>query len=337
MNINSIAKKAGVSVATVSRVINHSSKVRPETRRKVTEILESMDYAPMRRNNKRIVTIGITRDNLIPGAMEYEYCKEILAGIMEEAAKFKVSVKLLSLTDFVPIVAEDGAYKDFLGENKIDALVHLLIAEQYSSLIERIADDGVSQVVIERRFDRKDISWIGFDNYGVSFNLGKYLASHGCRDFAVITAGREFVGHSQRRQGFMDALKEHNCSISPESDIERQLVNPQAGYSATLNLCLPGKTVPRAIYYTNIELALGGIKALKEKNIRIPQDVIVATVDDSHLSDFLGIPLICLKQPNYNIGMDAINFLMTQEENRGCQKQITPEMFIPHEVTNVLV
>jgi len=336
MNIHFVAKKAGVSVATVSRVINHSSKVRPQTRQKVMEVLSSTDYKPVRKENRRITTIGITRDNLTPGAMEYEYCKEILAGIMEEAAKFKVSIKLLSLTDFVPIAAKEGSYRDYLLDNKIDALVHLLIAEQYSGLIERIADDGVPQVVIEYRFDRKDISWIGFDNYGVSFDLGTYLASHGCRDFAVITAGREFAGHSQRRQGFLDALKNYQCGISSEHDIERQLVNPQAGYSATLNLFLPGKTAPKAIYYTNIELALGGIKAIKEKNLRIPQDVIVATVDDSHIIDLLGMPLICLKQPNYNIGMDAINFLMTQEDGHACQKQITPEMFIPNEVTLAL-
>ncbi len=336
MNINLVAKKAGVSVATVSRVVNHSAKVRPQTRRKVTEVLESLEYSPMRRENKRVATIGITRDNLIPGAMEYEYCKEILAGVMEAAAKYKAAVRLLSLTDFIPIAYREGAYKDYLGENKIDALVHLLIGEQNTGLIERIADDGIRQVVIERRFDRNDISWIGFDNYGVSFHLGRYLASHGCRDFAVVTAGREFVGHSQRRAGFLEALKESGCEIPSEWDIERQLINPQAGYSATLNLCLPGKTVPRVIYYTNIELALGGIKALKEKNLRIPQDVIIATVDDSHLSDFLGIPMICLKQPNYQVGMDAVHYLMTQEEDPVCQKQITPEMFIPHEVTGVL-
>jgi len=198
------------------------------------------------------------------------------------------------------------------------------------------ADDGIAQVVIEHRFDRPNIGWIDVDNYGSSRDMADYLANLGCREFAVITADRVFPGHFERHRGFVEALAARGIEVPPEWDVERRRVLIDAGVSATLSLLGSRPTMPRVLYYTNVELAMGGLRALRSKRIAIPEQLVVAIFDDSHSSRWLPDSVLYLSQPAYEMGSTAARFLLTCQPGQVLQQMITPELFISPEILESL-
>jgi len=335
MSIRRIAERSGVSVATVSRVLSNSAKVNPDTRRKVLKTLEKENFQP-KRARRRSLTVGVTIPDLRPGRMDGVYTRELVTGLVEAAAGCDSAVKVINMTDMAQIPFRRGAFSDFCKEHGVDCLIHLQAPIQFHSMLEAVADDGIAQVVIEHRFDRPNIGWIDVDNYGSSRDMADYLANLGCREFAVITADRVFPGHFERHRGFVEALAARGIEVPPEWDVERRRVLIDAGVSATLSLLGSRPTMPRVLYYTNVELAMGGLRALRSKRIAIPEQLVVAIFDDSHSSRWLPDWVLYLSQPAYEMGSTAARFLLTCQPGQVLQQMITPELFISPEILESL-
>ncbi len=334
MSIRQIAKKTGVSVATVSRVMNNSSLVNPETRQKILAMMAKSNYK-RKRVKRTLPTIGVAIPDFKPGRLNYIYIREFLAGIMETAARFDTSVKVLDLNDIVHIANRPGAYSDFCREKGVGALIHIQAPISFHEYIERLADDGIPQVVIEHQFDRPDIGWIAMDNLGSSRHLAEYLMRLKYERFAIITPSRQFQGHHDRYTGYVSALAKQGITIPREWDIERPTVTAEAGSSAVLNMLTGSKTVPQVIYFTNVEHALGGMQALTTRGLRVPEDVIVCLVDDSQHSHWVSQPVLYLCQPAFEIGTRCTEYLLTRKPGETLQQVIVPELFISPKVLEV--
>jgi DNA-binding LacI/PurR family transcriptional regulator len=332
MSIRAIAKKTGVSVATVSRVLNRSSAVNAETRQKVLEAMGQTNFAP-KRPRKRFNTVGVTITDFRAGRLNYAYIREFMVGAMEEAARFDTAVKIISLDELVHIGPKLGSCNDFCKTHEIDALVHVQTPVRFHGQVERVADEGISQVVIEHQFSRTDIGWIDIDNYSASYTMAEYLLQLGRKRFAVVTASREFPAHRDRCQGFLDAVTKAGLTVRDEWNIERQHARLEAGSSAIMNLLAGSKEPPDAVYFTNVELALGGVRTLADQGVKIPQAVIPCIFDDSHSSPWVFHPVIYLSQPAFELGAKSVHYLLTHKPGETLQKLIKPELFISPEIT----
>lgn len=331
MSVRAIAKKTGLSVATVSRVLNRSSAVNAETRQKVLEAMGQTNFSP-KRPRKRFNTVGVAVPDFRPGRLNYSYIREFIVGAMEEAARFDTAVKIISLDELVQIGPKPGACNDFCRAREIDSLVHIQTPVRFHSYVERIADEGIPQVVIEHQFSRGDIGWMDMDNYTASYAMAEYLLQIGRKRFAVITALREFPAHQARFQGFADAVKKAGYPIREDWNIERQHAKLEAGSSAVMNLLAGTKEPPDAVYFTNVELALGGVRALADQGLQIPQDVIPCIFDDSHSSPWVFRPVIYLSQPAFELGSQSVHYLLTHKPGEVLAKLIKPELFISTEI-----
>jgi DNA-binding LacI/PurR family transcriptional regulator len=334
IGIKSIAKRSGVSVATVSRVLNNSAMVNSETRQKVLETMGAINFKP-KRLRRRIEAIGVAIPDFKPGRLNYTYIREFLAGVLEAASRFDTPVKVLDLDDVIHVADKPRAFNDFCREKGVSALVHIQTPTSFHGYIEKLADDGIPQVVIDHRFDRPDIAWIDLDDYRSSFQLAEYLVKLKCSSFAIISASRQFPGHSERHQGFTAALKNHGCSIPREWDVERQMVSVEAGNSATTSLLATSREVPRAIFYTNVELATGGIQSLAAHGLRQPEEVIVCLCDDSQFSQWTAQPVVYLSQPTFEIGTRTATYLLTHKAGETLREVIVPELFISSRVVEL--
>jgi DNA-binding LacI/PurR family transcriptional regulator len=334
MSIRHIAKKTGFSVATVSRVLNNSGLVNSETRQKVLEQMELVNFKT-KRARRKITTIGVAVPDFKPGRLNYMFTREFLAGVLETASQFDTSVKILDLNDIVHVTDKPGSYNDFCREKGVNALIHVQLPIQFHDYVEKLADDGIPQVVMEHKFDRADIGWIAIDNYGSSFHMAEYLVKLKNSSFAIITASRQFSGHVERHRGFVEGLQKHQIQIPKEWDIERQTASVQAGSSAILNLLTASPQIPKVIYITNVELALGGIQALTAHGVRLPEDTIVCLFDDSQYSQWVSNPVLYLSQPAFDMGSKSAAFLLTRKADEELKHVIVPELFISPKITEI--
>lgn len=335
MNIRKIAKKSGVSTATVSRVLNNSSRVHPDTRKKVLEIVDASNFK-LRNTNRKNFTIGVNVPSVSTSQLNHNFVCEFITGIAESLSKLQASIKIIDTNELLLIPEKTGAYNDYCKEKGINAIVHILAPISLHSCIERIADDGISQIVFEHQFNRPDISWVDVENFDTSCNLAKNLVQLGVHDFAIVTAGRTFKGHYDRYKGFIKGLKEHGLEIPSYWDIERRHINVEAGVSATLSLLASSKKSPRVIYFTNAELALGGVKTLLNHGLKLPEDVIVAFFDDSSFTNWFPVPVASLRQPAYEIGVKTGSFFLPNILERPSHAILTPELFIGYEIVKSL-
>ncbi len=334
MSIRHIAKKTGFSVATVSRVLNNSGLVNPETRQKVLETMELVNFKT-KRARRKITTIGVAIPDFKPGRLNYIYIREFLAGVLETASQFDTSVKILDLNDIVHVTDKPGAYNDFCREKGINALIHLQLPIRFHEYADKLAEDGIPQVVLEQKFDRPEVGWIAIDNYGSSYHMAEYLVKLKCTSFAIVTASRQFTGHVERHRGFVDGLRKHDIHIPREWDVERQTATIEAGNSAILNLLAALPQIPKVIYITNVELALGGIQALTAQGIRLPEDTIVCLFDDSQYSQWVSHPVLYLSQPAFDMGAKSAAFLLTRKPGEELKQVIVPELFISPKIMDI--
>jgi LacI family transcriptional regulator len=326
VNIRNLAKKAGFSPATISRVLNNSANVNPQTRQKIRTAIDLHQFRS-HRVRRKISALGIMVPEFKPGRQSV-YLREFVAGVVEAASAFKASVKILDFNEIIHIPEKPGAGSDFCRQNEVGALIHVIIPIQFHEYIEKLAQDGIPQVVMDHRFDRPDIGWIDVDNYGCSFQLAEFLIKLKRSNAAVITASRELKAHLERRQGLIEGLRKHQVEIQGKWDIERQLVSAEAGRSAVMHLLTTSGQVPQAIFFTNVELALGGIAELAAHGLRIPQDVIPCLVDDSQFSPWVSQPVIYILQPTFDMGARAANFILAHKPGDKLQQVVTPELFI---------
>ncbi len=335
MNIRNLAKKAGFSPATISRVLNNSASVNPQTRQKIRKAIDLHQFKSHRLRRK-ISTLGIMVPEFKPGRFQSVYLREFVAGVVEAASGFKASVKILDSNDMIHIPEKPGAYSDFCRQNEVSALIHVTTPIRFHESIEKLARDGIPQVVMEHRFDRPDIGWIDLDNYGCSFQLAEFLIKLKRSSFAVFTASRELKAHLERHRGFIEGLRKNHIEIPDEWNIERQQVSAEAGRSAVMRLLAASPRVPQAIFFTNVELALGGIAEMAAHGLRIPEDITPCLVDDSQFSPWISHPVIYISQPTFDMGARAASFLLAHKPGEKLQQVVTPELFIGPKIRELL-
>ena len=331
MSIYKIAETSGVSVATVSRVINNPSRVKSSTRKKVLGVIDEINFKPKRSRQKQFV-IGVTLPDFRPGRLYDIYVREILVGIMETASRYNSAVKIIDIYELSHIAERKGEYKEFCRAKNIDALIHIQSPLHFRKYIEMAADDGIFQVSFEQQFERKDIAWIDVDNYAGSYQMAKHLVSLGYKTFSIVTASREYKGHLERHKGYVDALKEEGIEIPDCWNIERRLNAPDAGASATLSLLTQNKGLPDVIYYTNGELGLEGLRFLSNNGVQIGKDVVIALFSDSDFPRWLPVPVVYLHQPAYEIGCTASELIFNHTSYSDLGRIISPELFISDEL-----
>ncbi|WP_226467754.1 LacI family DNA-binding transcriptional regulator [Luteimonas panaciterrae] len=303
--INDIARLAGVSKKTVSRIINRSPLVRQDTREKVETLMREVGYVPdpMARGLafRKSFLIGMVYDNptaqyivnMQYGALDairdsgFELvvhpCDSRSPGYIEGVRRFVQQQKLYGVM-LVPRVSEDQALADML----------VGIDCRYSR-IAAVALDEASRMVVTH------------DRQGAA-EAADYLQSLGHRDIALITGPRTYRSAHERTSGFVEALAKGGISL-PESRIIEAGYTFESGVAAAESL-LAGNRRPTAIFCGNDEMAAGVYKVALRAGISIPQQLSVIGFDDSPLASRLWPALSSVRLPIRDMGRIAASMLL---------------------------
>lgn len=300
--IHDVAREAGVSIATVSRVLQGSRKVLPETKERINEAIRKLNYTPNRlaqqfrnQETKNILVIVPEIGNT--------FYSEILAGVKSVALKSGYSVLMVDSN------SDPGAEEHFYGmleQKQVDGLIAFSTALPSSQLQSYAAK---YPVVIGCRYVTCDtLPNVTIDNIKASCDITNYILSLGHRELCCLAGPADAHVYRARLEGFRQAVKMREIDV-PGNHIVSCEASIQGGYDTVTKLLNSGEQFT-AIVASGDTMAVGAIRALNDMGYRVPNDVAVVGFDDIELSRIFSPSLTTVRQPQYQIGTRATEILL---------------------------
>jgi LacI family transcriptional regulator, repressor for deo operon, udp, cdd, tsx, nupC, and nupG len=320
LSIGGVAEQAGVSVATVSRVLNGHPNVRAETREKVLAAVAASGYRvnELARNLRTAASRLLL--TMVPDVGNPFYA-EIVRGI-DSVARQHGYFMLLCDTGADP--GRERSYFDMLRRRRADGAICLDPATVQQALAE---ESNALVWVACCEFDSSvGVPYVGIDNYRAAGDAVRHLLSRGHRRIALINSGDGYLYAQQREYGYVDALREAGITPAPAWRVHLDSLDYEAGASAAATL-LGLRDAPTAIFAVSDTLAIGVIKGVRNAGKRVPDDVAVVGFDDISLAAQIDPPLTTIAQPMRELGETAARLLLQRLANRAAE---VPGVLLPH-------
>lgn len=306
VTIVDVAREAGVSYATVSRVLNDEPYVKPETRKRVMTALHEMGYVANRQARSlrtgRSEMIGLLVRDLGTG-----YIGQIISGIDAEIAETDFEM-LLFTTHHQALEPEYVAtFVGGMADGLLLVLPHNI--ENYSGLLNQ---RRYPHVIVDYKGSDKGPA-IGADNIGGAITAVTYLASLGHRRIGFITGTLSLTSGVDRLDGYQQAVRSLGLIDDPALIVEGDYHQPSGYSGAQTLLSLPER--PTAIFAANDAMAFGAMEAIRDAGLRIPGDVSVIGFDDTPQATAVSPSLTTIRQPLEEMGRQALQLLLTYIED----------------------
>lgn len=302
MKSEEIAKLAGVSRSTVSRVINNYPNVPPETREKVERVIREYGYIPNNsaRNlaGKPANAIGLffveffaeeygeIEENIIHSSPFYtEFLAHAIDGLKKRG--YQLTVSIISSQDDFDIIETAYANKSISGCIMMGDIVPNMV-------LERLSRQGLPTILINQRsrISLKNIYLINTENYAGAYGAVQMLIDHGHTRIAHITGAFEKASVKERFEGYRDCLSHNSISYNENYIYQTHIHRAESGYTAMKGLMERNHENPfTAVFAANDLLAFGAIRCLRDMNLRVPQDISIVGYDNAELSGFIAPPL----------------------------------------------
>ena len=303
MNIKEIAQVAGVSVATVSRVLNHPETVAPKTRERILNIMNQMDYKPnwfaRGLNFKKTDTLAL----LIPNILNPAFV-EIAEGV-ESVANQKGYTVLLCITE--EEVQKERQYIQTLVNRHIDGVILV------SSLLDNddllyLKNRGVALVLVGENSDNSPAPMVRIDCCSAAYLAVQHLLNCEHRQIAMIYGRTPVMENKAKIEGYRKALEQAGIPFRRAYVVEEENTI-EGGYLATRKL-LSLDNRPQAIFTSSDLLAFGVIDALKDAELSIPEDVAVMGFDNIKISSLMTPKLSTVAKPLHKMGLSGARLLL---------------------------
>lgn len=320
--IKDVAKLAGVSTATVSRVLRNEPNVSDETMQRVLAAIEKLNYEPslLGRNLRKQSTMFVIV--VLPDITNPFFAK-ILRGIEDVAHSFGYTVMLCN-TDNDP--ERELAYTNILRRNGADGVIFLTARVDSIHLLQLAA---IKPVVLGCEYVRGlPLTQVSIDNYRAAFEATSHLLQLGHRRIGFINGPDNVILCRDREAGYQMAL--HQAGIAPDPNLcwqgEFEYEVGLRGASHMLDLPDP----PSAFFCSSDVLAIGAANAVRARGLRVPEDVAIVGFDDIEFARMYRPALTTVTQPMYQIGETAMRLLVELMQ----RKDLSPrQVVLPHQLT----
>jgi LacI family transcriptional regulator len=307
VTINDIAKKSGVSLATVSRVINHSPHVSPASKEKVENAIKELNYIPnayargLSKSQSDIIGV------IIP-EITNPFFSEIIKGITEIGDKNNLNILLFNTDENAD--KEERALR-ILQEYRIRGLIITPVTginEYDRDYVKRFEILNIPIVLMDRSIKNSDFDGIYFDDRTAIFKTTCLLIEQGHRDIAALIGNPNHVVSKARVQGYVDAFEAHQITYDPKRLIPGEF-SIESSYKLTKQLILEHQLPTALLGMTNM-LSMGCLKALYEYGISIPEEVAFAGYDQLEMHDVLHLNLTLVEKDAQEMGRRAARLLI---------------------------
>ncbi len=316
--IRDVAKLAGVSVATVSRVINQKGYISKDTEKKIKACMAKLQYSPssVARGlaGKKTDTIAL----LIPDITN-PFFPEIARAVEDTASSYGITT-LLGNCD------ENGVkelrYLDILKKRYVDGIIFAEHGLTWNE-IHGILGSGMPIVSLDRAALSEEVSSVRVNHYQGAVLAVEHLLSIGCRRIAHISGPNHLITSANRNRGYTDTLRNAGC-FDPDLVYEGDF-SMECGMRVTEQLLKENEGVD-GIFTSNDLMAVGALKTLIRSGIKVPEDVALIGFDGISMTQMVEPEISTIAQPIYEIGKQAVFQLIHQIEDRHELPEMTPRV-----------
>ncbi|MBI3323739.1 MAG: LacI family DNA-binding transcriptional regulator [Candidatus Omnitrophica bacterium] len=306
ISIEDVAHSAGVSITTVSRVLNGVGTVTEANRRKVLDVIRKLKYRPnpsaQRLAAGRTNTVGL----LIPrfeGIFQSYYAVEVIKGIGMAAEKAGCDL-LLHITDG----------HSSINPSAVDGILFMDV-DGNSELVDEAFQEGVPCIILNHFMEDLPVGCVAIDNRNAAKLVVDYLAGLGHREIGTITGDLNTQAGLDRLDGFVQAMKAKELPIKDgyvqyghfRPDVARQCTEALLGLSDR----------PTALFVASDEMAIEVVSVALAKGVRVPEDLSVVGFDDNPIARHGRVPLTTVRQPLGDMGRISMELLMDQIRGKG--------------------
>jgi LacI family fructose operon transcriptional repressor len=305
VKIQDVAERAGVSTASVSRVLAGKEHVSAEMRERVMAAVEELDYQPnlvaRSLRSRRSSTIG-----LIVSDIRNPFFTDVSRAV-EDTVHEQGYALFLCNTDENP--RKEALYLDQMQAQNVGGVIYSPTRQSANNFAD--LDISVPTVIIDRAVRSSDVDMVLIDNVDAAYRMAEHLIENGYRRIAGLFGEASVTGR-ERRQGYEQALQAHGLA-PPEGQARYIPPRIEAGRASALEL-LAQDPPPEAIFTTNSLLTAGALMAIRERGLRIPDQVGLVGFDETTWGAFVEPAITIIAQPTHEIGTTAAELLLQRVE-----------------------
>ncbi len=307
-----VAREIGVSVMTVSRVLNKKANVAEGTREKVLHTAMRLGYVPNRIAQSLVTRKSFTIGVIVP-EISHSFFPDVIRGI--EEVVYTTRYNLLFIHSAEDQKREEAAIQT-LEENQVDGiLISMAQTVKKYTIYRRVVESGKHIVFYDRCARRLGMSCVSIDDIETARQLTGHLIQHGYKEIAHLSGSLKVSIGRDRLKGYQKALIEHNIAMNDELIVESGF-HEMGGYNAMKVLLESSKKkIPRAVLAVNDPAAFGAMQAILDMGYRIPEDIAIVGFSNDVRSAFAPTPLTTVNQQPYDIGRKAAQKLLRHIDN----------------------
>ncbi len=335
VTIKDVAERCGVSPSTVSRVISKSPRISKATTEKVLACMDELGYYPnaaarsLARN--RTGTIGVIMPTTSEDVFLNPFFPEAIRGIAKAAAKAKYDILLSSNYEKDE---EIRVIKDFIRSSKVDGLI-LMSSKLNDECIEYLYDiDFPFSLIGTPNLHIDKVNHVDNDNFMAAYELTQHLSKIGKKRIAMIAGEEELIMTQRRVEGYKKAIEEKNLKFNKEllftGSFDEKTGTKYGKIIANLD------NPPDAVLVTDDLVAFGAIRVFDSLGVKIPEDIAVASFNNSVLARYSSIPITSVDVNAVSLGYSSVELLVDAIDNevRG-RKIIVPYTIYKRKSTEI--
>lgn len=320
VSIYDVAKKSGLSVVTVSRVLNGAESVRAKNRQRVLDAIKELDYHPnaaarsLARGKTGIIGLIVT-------TLQDSFFDAVVKELNDVLALHGYFLAVSVSTE----IGSDGNHY-LIQEDRVDGMILLSPIEEDNYILE-LKRRNIPYVLIDNQKPENDAFSVTIDNFKGGYAATRHLIDLGHTSIAHLCGNEMFRSTHERRDGFLKALQEKGLTpfemVHGDFEIE-------FGYE-TCRQWLRDDRLPSAVFAGDDNIALGVINALLEAGIKVPEQVAIVGYDDQYIASQLHPHLTTVRQPADRIGLAAADMLLKRIDDsmkRASSLKIDPELIV---------
>ncbi|MFM1653660.1 LacI family DNA-binding transcriptional regulator [Brevibacillus sp. B_LB10_24] len=320
--IYDVAKAAGVSIATVSKVINNTGRISEKTRKLVLNIMKEMNYQPSvvasALTGKSTYTIGL----MIPD-LANPFFSGLARSIEDHAHVLGYNIVICS-TDYEP--DKEAKYISLLLQKSVDGII---LASGFENIdaVKELIKQKVPLAILAREIPSLEVDTVAIDDCLGGYQAASHLIGLGHKKIAIIA--RDLWSNRERMRGYRLALDEAGISYGKEVEYVRES-NVESGKQLAEKL-LRSEDPPTAIFACNDLLAVGAIQAARERGMSVPADLSIVGFDNTVWASAIDPPLTTVAQPIRDMGTQVMNLLVQEINGQKKYKQrimLLPELVV---------
>lgn len=316
VTIKDIARELKISPSTVSRALKDHPDISPATKKAVRELAQELDYQPnsvaLSLRKSKTYTIGVIIPQLV-----HHFFSTVISGIEDVAYKAGYHVMLCQSNESYE---REVLSTQALLTSRVDGLL-VSVAQETQDVkhFQSVINRGIPTVFFDRIVSGLDTSSVVVDDFGGAYRAVEYLLKSGCRRIAHL-GGPENLGISQnRRKGYEQALSDYGFELNDQLILAAGLTIEE-GQAACRQLLEQGP-LPDAIFAANDPLAVGAVQVLKEKKIRIPEDISIIGFSNEPITSLIDPPMTTVAQPGFEMGQIATRLLLDEIDHKDDDNQ----------------